>query len=85
MVGNYGFISDPQFCEFNGRIDEIKIYNTVLTDEEIQSEYEEILLRCAPGTVIPTLGEIGMIILGLSICLSGIILLRRKNKRRRVA
>lgn len=40
-VGNYGF-NGPGDCEFNGDIDEIRLYNTCLSDAQITSIYQDL-------------------------------------------
>ena len=57
MVGNYGFLNDPGACEFNGSIDEIKIFDRVLSDAEILSESSTCGLGASPlGAIgVPTL------------------------------
>lgn len=39
MVGNYGFGSNPIYCEFNGDLDEIRIYDRALSDAEVLAAY----------------------------------------------
>jgi hypothetical protein len=39
MVGNYGFGNDPSACEFNGDMDEIRIYDRALSDAELMTAY----------------------------------------------
>jgi len=39
MVGNYGFNNDPSGCQFNGDLDEIRIYDWALSDAEILAAY----------------------------------------------
>jgi len=39
MVGNYGFGNDPGACEFNGDIDEIRIYDRALSSDELMAAY----------------------------------------------
>jgi hypothetical protein len=39
MVGNHGFGNDPGACEFNGDIDEIRIFNRALSDAEVADEF----------------------------------------------
>jgi hypothetical protein len=49
MIGNYGFQNDPGACEFNGGLDEIKIYDVALPASSILSEYAEVLACVQPG------------------------------------
>jgi hypothetical protein len=44
MVGNYGFQNDPGACEFNGDIDELKIYGIALPAASIKHEYDDVSL-----------------------------------------
>jgi Concanavalin A-like lectin/glucanases superfamily len=39
MVGNHGFGNDPGACEFNGDIDEIRIFDRALSDAEVMQAY----------------------------------------------
>jgi hypothetical protein len=39
MIGNYGFGSNPQYCEFNGDMDELRIYDQALSDADIMTVY----------------------------------------------
>jgi hypothetical protein len=48
MVGNYGFGNVPTACEFNGDIDDLKIYNVALSDAAVLREYNLSCLHCLP-------------------------------------
>jgi hypothetical protein len=39
MVGNHGFGDDPGACEFNGDIDEIRIFDRALTNSQVRAIY----------------------------------------------
>jgi len=43
MVGNYGFGDDPGACEFNGDIDDIRVFNRALSSAQMLGAY----LSCA--------------------------------------
>lgn len=61
MVGNYGSGSDPGACEFNGDIDEIRLYSRALNDGEILDLYscdcDADTSLCSPeGTLVINTG-----------------------------
>jgi hypothetical protein len=75
MFGNYGFHNDPGACEFNGDVDDIKIFNVELTPSEIRAEYEAIgpctpTEACAYKT--PALDGWGFVALAFVLLLFGV-------------
>jgi hypothetical protein len=53
MVGNYGFGNSPAACEFNGDLDEIRIYDQALSDSEVLAAY---LCACPVAACSPPIG-----------------------------
>jgi hypothetical protein len=56
MVGNYGFKNDPGACEFNGDIDEIKIYGVALPAASIKHEFDDVAI-CNLNFIAPGPGS----------------------------
>jgi len=52
-IGRCGYCAFP--CSFNGTIDEVRIYNRALSDDEIQALYLEGVNKLGAGTYIYTL------------------------------
>jgi hypothetical protein len=68
--------SNPSYGEyFQGAIDEVRIYNHVLTNSELSQLYNQFLGKSA--TSIPTMNELGMIIFFMLIALSAIWMIRK--------
>jgi hypothetical protein len=58
MIGNYGFLSDPGACEFNGDIDEVKIFDRALTADDMLGAF--LSCPCTPRD--PCDPEVGLVI-----------------------
>jgi hypothetical protein len=65
--GNYGF-NGPHQCEFNGSIDEIKIFNTCMSADFIEEEYEQF----AP-IAVPSASRFGLVLLQACLVLIGVV------------
>lgn len=82
-VGNYGF-GGPGGCEFNGDIDELKIFDGCLNEAEILTEYRRVANATGIAT-IPALDPRGLSLLSVAMCALVVRAFRRRTGRGSVA
>jgi len=80
-VGNYGF-TGPEGCEFNGDIDEIRIFDKCLSDGEISAQFQ--LVQALSSIPAPALSLRGLIAMMLLLFGTWVILVVRRRAQRGV-